>query len=138
MPVIAWIGSRIKTCKTKRQTLSWFPIQSSNDQEYHDLSAGIIDLGNGITLNCTEKPENCILGDMKSIVSSSDVPDIYLSPIGCAGIIRRSKEKNMSVNLRLLQVLEECAETMDKESIERRSLVQRRGKYSNMMMKENN
>lgn len=136
VPVIAWIGSRIKDCKTKQHTLSWFPIQSNNDHEYHDLTAGIIDLGNGIMLNCTEKPENCVLGDMKSIVSSLDVPNIYLSPIGCAGIIRRSREKNMSINPRLLQVLEECANTMDKESIEKRSLIQRRGKYSNMTIRE--
>lgn len=130
VPVISWIGGRIKSCKKKRYNISWFPIQSFNDYEYHDLSSGIIDLGNGISLNCGVKPEKCILGDMQSIVSASNVPDIYLSPIGCAGIIRRSIERSVSINPRLLEVLKACASTMDEETIEKRSLIQRRGKYS--------
>lgn len=136
VPVIAWIGNRILSSKSNRNSSSWFPIQSDNDFEYHDLSAGIIKLGNDVMLNCTERPENCVLGDIKLIISPKNVLDIYLSPVGCAGIIRRSVERNMCVNPRLMQVLEDCKSTMDKESIEKLSLVQRRGKYSSTTAKE--
>ena len=67
---------------------------------------------------------------MQDIVSSDDVPDIYLSPVGCAGIVRRSIERNLSINPRLLDVLTNCSSTMDQVIIEQRSRVQRRGKYS--------
>lgn len=130
VPVIAWIGQRIKNNNKIHPELSWFPMRSVSDYEYHDLSNGIIDIGNGISLNCTQKPEHCVLGDMKQIVSAEEVPDIYLSPIGCAGIIRRSNERNLCINPRLLQVLKLCASTMDSATIEKHSLIQRRGKYS--------
>lgn len=130
VPVIKWIGKRIKSAYINDSVTPWFPIQSKNDIEYHDLSVGIVDLSNGRVLNCSDKPENCVLGNMKNIVSPEDVPDIYLSPVGCAGIIRRSKERNSKINPRLLKVLEKCANTMDEKMIEMKSRVQRRGRLS--------
>ena len=113
VPVIEWIGSRIKTILNSKRCLKRFPILSNNIFEYLDLSSGFIELLDGTVLNCSDKPEHCVLGKMQDIVSSDDVPDIYLSPVGCAGIVRRSIERNLSINPRLLDVLTNCSSTMD-------------------------
>ncbi len=130
VPVIKWIGERLVESEQDFQ-LTWFPIQSENDYEYHDLSKGLIPIGDGIVLNCTMKPENVVLGNMEDVVSAYDVPDVYLSPVGCAGILRRKKERDMSMNKRLEEVLSASVEKMPPSEIERKSRVQKRGKYSN-------
>lgn len=135
VPVISWVGNRIKKFKSEKNGSLKFPLLCCTNFEYHDLSAGMIDIGNGFVVNCTEKPENCILGDIQLLVSPLGIPDIYLSPVGCAGIVRRSIERRATINPRLLQVLEICASKMDKDTIEKCSLVQRRGKYSKMTKK---
>ncbi len=136
VPVVQWIGERIGDILLNDQTVQWFPIQSDKDFEYHDLSAGIVKLHDGTVLNCTEKPEKRLIGSLKNIVSAHEVPDIYLSPVGCAGIIRRSNERKAAINPRLLSALEKCAKTMDQDTIERLSRIQRRGKHSNNQPKE--
>ena len=130
VPVIKWIGERIRAVMESCAVAPYFSSQSNNDLEYYDLSEGIVELASGNVLNCSEKPEKCILGSMKAVVTADDVPDIYLSPVGCAGIVRRSKERQNFINPRLLEVLEHCASTMDETAIEKRSRIQRRGKYS--------
>ena len=67
---------------------------------------------------------------MKDIVTS-DVPEkIYISPVGCHGILRRKQERKISMNHRLEQVLLENCSNCSKEEIEKKSKVQKRGKFS--------
>ena len=73
---------------------------------------------------------------MKDIISSDDVPDIYISPTGCAGIIRRKEERQLNINKRLEEVLKECASTESPEEIEKKSLVQQRGKLGRKKTEE--
>lgn len=128
VPVIQWIGKRMLS-KKKDAIGNWFPIQSDNDFEYHDLSKGFISIGNGVVLNCSDKPENQLIGNMMDIVSSDALPDIYLSPVGCAGILRRKSERGLSMNLRLEEVLASYAQTMSIADIDKKSKVQKRGKF---------
>lgn len=132
VPVIKWLGKRILSELIKEHHMPLYSNQTAYDFEYHDFSDGYITLPNGEILNCSDKPERIVLGDMRKIVSAKDVPDIYLSPVGCAGIIRRSKERNMSVNPRLLKLLSNWADTVDKDIIEQQSRKQKRGRYSNL------
>ena len=64
-------------------------------------------------------------------ILTPDAPkEIFISPVGCQGILRRKNERNMSINARLEEVLAAGAAQMPKEEIERRSRVQKRGRYS--------
>ena len=58
--------------------------------------------------------------------------NIYISPVGCAGILRRKNERNLSINKELQVALLKGTETMSLDEIEKRSRVQRRGKYSHI------
>ena len=63
VPVIKWIGQRIIS-KKQKVISSWFPIQSENDVEYHDLSKGFINLCDKEILNCSDKPEKQVIGNI--------------------------------------------------------------------------
>lgn len=133
VPVIQWIGKRI--LEKRKPFVRPIPIQSENDFEYHDFSKGIINI-ECMVINCTEKPEEIILGDMRNIVSCDDVPNIYISPTGCAGILRRKDERQLNINKRLEEVLKECVSTESLEEIEKKSLVQQRGKFARKKAEE--
>ncbi|WP_295639081.1 hypothetical protein, partial [uncultured Mailhella sp.] len=55
---------------------------------------------------------------------------IYLSPVGCQGIMRRKQERNLKINARLEEILLKIASTMSAEEIEKRSRVQKRGRFN--------
>lgn len=119
IPVIRWIGEKIRKNLNVLYSAppQYYQCNSSKPWKIFDLKLG-------------EKPENPTLGDLQQIVTSKDVPDIYISPVGCAGILRRSRERGLAINKRLSEILQEISSTMDCKEIERRSRVQRRGKFS--------
>ena len=129
VPVVKWLGERIKTLSYKDAS-DWFPIQSTNDFEYHELSKGSFVLKSEM-MNSSEKPTHVALGDMRDIVCTDAQEDIYLSPVGCAGILRRTKERSVGINKTLKDVLSICASKMPDDEIEKRSRVQKRGRLSN-------
>ena len=129
VPVIKWLGKRLMNpaCILSQNPI---PMKSDNDMEYHDFSKGIIQLNSTEWLNCSSKPEKCIFGDMSEIVSADAPKEIYISPVGCYGILRRSRERNLAVNERLEIILDRIAREMSVDDIEKYSLRQQRGKYS--------
>ena len=44
--------------------------------------------------------------------------DIYISPVGCYGIVRRKQERNLNINSRLEEVLLNISSQMTPEEIE--------------------
>lgn len=84
----------------------------------------------GGRINCSEVPENPQFGFLAEIISSDAPEDIYISPVGCGGILRRKAERNVKMNPELETVLKEISSTMAPEEIERISLIQPRGEYS--------
>ena len=82
--------------------------------------------------------ESCFIRDSLSIcflsaeiALSSDAPeDIYISPTGCFGIVRRSRERKTTINERLQEVLLNISSEWSAEAIEERSRVQKRGRFS--------
>ena len=129
VPVIKWIGKRIIN-PMNNFLENPIPLKNDNDIEYHDFNNGIIKINDNVLLNCSIKPEKCTFGNMMDILSTDVPKEIYISPVGCYGILRRSKERNLSVNKRLETILNEISEQMSIADIEKYSLRQQRGKHS--------
>ena len=124
VPVVKWIGERLFHHSSSKNN------NKVSNYEFIDMSLNLNCIRNGKTYNCSTIPNDIIPYDMKNIVSPYDNHDIYISPVGCYGIIRRSKEKNTKLNARLEQVLRNISSTMSIDEINKKSLKQKRGKNS--------
>lgn len=135
VPVIKWIGEKIidpniLDLKINPHNLKEYVTIFSDESEYYDFGKdSLIPKGSDI-LNLTSTPENCKFKNLLEILSSDAPESIYISPVGCNGIIRRKQERNLSINLRLEEVLITIASQMSPEEIEKKSRVQKRGKFS--------
>lgn len=136
VPVVKWIGSRLvgenlNDLHLSKEILSdsKCKVLKSSETVCYLLGKEYFSLSN-IIINCTPIPENCAFGNMRDIVSTNAHEDIYISPIGCYGIIRRVRERNSKINERLKEVLLNISSNMSIEEIEKKSKTQKRGKYS--------
>lgn len=137
VPVVRWIGKRLIDAERLGIHLDSFPFATcaratriSDTQMYYDFGGDFVPLEGGISLNCSAIPENYTFAGMDSIVSPNAPADIYISPVGCYGIVRRKNERNLRINARLEEVLLSIASEMSLEEIEKKSRVQRRGRFS--------
>lgn len=137
VPVVQWLGKRIVDSNLPSLNLDLISLyqkglaEKINDSTYLLLlGKDIVQINNDLKINGTSTPENCIFGNMKDIVSPDAPEDIYISPVGCFGIIRRKRERNLKINLRLEEVLLNISSNMSPEEIEKKSRVQKRGKFS--------
>lgn len=137
VPVVRWLGGRFIhenrlgiDLGSPEFPLSACSARISETQVFYNFGRDIVPLGNGMALNCSAVPEHCTFAGMDSIVSPDAPKDIYISPVGCFGIIRRKKERNLKINARLEEVLLSIAAEMTPEEIEKKSRVQRRGRFS--------
>ncbi|MCL1988668.1 MAG: DNA cytosine methyltransferase [Firmicutes bacterium] len=124
IPVVRWLGERILA---EQQSKFSFDDKFVGNGNFWDFHESPIICENGF-INVSEIPQNAIFGDMKNIIDSNAPKEIYISPVGCHGIIRRKSERNLKINSRLEEVLLCISQTMSAEEIERRSQIQRRGK----------
>ena len=83
-------------------------------------------------------PEESSFNSLQSIISADAPEDIYISPVGCNGILRRKNERNLKINSRLEKVLESISSQMSEAEIEKRSRVQKRGRLSTTKKIEKN
>ncbi len=137
VPVIKWIGHRLLSGGDEQVIIQadnpWIvPYVTSlgNGSFFFNLGKDIICTNIDSYINCTATPENAKIGTMYDIVSADAPDDIYISPVGCFGIVRRKEERNLSINRRLEEVLLSISAEMSPEEIEKRSRVQRRGRFS--------
>lgn len=135
VPVITWIGKRLFNNSGLREINPEMLSETNcckegSEFELYDFGEGVIKLNNGETMNCSIIPEEYSFGKMMDIVSGEAPEEIYISPVGCRGILRRKMERNTSINPRLATVLESIASEMPEEEIEKRSRRQRRGRLS--------
>lgn len=137
VPVVRWIGNRLINAQCETSSIiddcdgsCYFIKWKSAEGCYYDFGKDIANIGFGVRMNCTATPEECVFGNMMDIVSPDASEDIYISPTGCFGIVRRSRERNLSINERLKEVLLSISSEWSEEDIEKRSRVQKRGRFS--------
>lgn len=137
VPVVRWIGERLTEHISDNISLipyncftDCYVLWDSEEGCYFNFGKDIISLGNGELINCTSVPEKCTFGNMKDIVSADSPEDIYISPTGCFGIVRRSRERKTTINERLKEVLLSISSEWSAEAIEERSRIQKRGRFS--------
>lgn len=136
VPVVEWIGKRLVDYQddimhfSKDNLALLNRITEKEDGYFIDCGKEIVDADYGVLVNCTSTPEECKIGTMKDVVSADAPEDIYISPVGCFGIVRRKQERNLRINERLEQVLLSISSQMTSEEIEKRSRVQKRGRFS--------
>ena len=125
VPVIRWIGKRLFETKITKNN---FDIEETNDYVFVDMTLKLNSVRNGVCYNSTFKPNEIIPYDIRTVVEKNEDEGIYISPVGCYGIVRRSKEKNANLNPNLEKVLLKISSTMPLEEINKKSLIQKRGR----------
>lgn len=132
VPVVKWIGSRFSNGFNAPMNLDYGQMSMmKEDFDYYKLGNDVYEFGD-LKINCSFRPEECVYGEMKDIISSDAPEEIYISPVACQGIIRRADSRNSKLNERLREVLSEISSTMSMEEIEKRSRRQPRGSESGM------
>ena len=137
VPVVRWIGERMMQHSNdaisilEDRHLECRHIQNvAGTGRYYPLGKIYDVFEVGTFLSCAANPKVCVFGTMADIVDSDAPESIYISPAGCYGIVRRSRERKLSINDRLKEVLLDISSEWTFEAIEKRSRVQRRGRYS--------
>lgn len=126
VPVIKWLGQRLMNPEP-------FASQLLDNSQLID---GYIGFDEDIftiqdkDINVSYVPEKIVFSSMRNIVDKDAPERIYISPVGCAGILRRKNERKMKMNARLERIMLKISGQMSKEEIEKRSRVQHRGEFS--------
>ncbi|UKI16157.1 MAG: DNA cytosine methyltransferase [Ruminococcus sp.] len=102
VPVVRWIGERLISKKINQFELDIDSLALaartqiiSSEGYFIDCGKDIFTSSDGTLINCTPIPENSTFIDMKNIVSADAPEEIYISPVGCYGIVRRKQERNL-------------------------------------------
>lgn len=139
VPVVKWIGKRLLEngeqkidLLNNKDALQTHLTEISEEEIVFQFSQDKISVSEELEINCSIQPEHCVFASLRDIVSPEMTEQIFISPVGCAGILRRRRERNVSINKELEKALIKCASTMSDSEIEKRSLIQKRGKYSNV------
>lgn len=103
VPVIKWLGKRLideTKCDLDLNVKSFSKKNFIKIDKSHLilLDNDLIRLKSGEIINTSSIPENVVFGNMENIVSSEAPDNIYLSPVGCYGIVRRAEERNAKIN----------------------------------------
>ena len=142
VPVIDWLGERLQN-ELSQSSVSNVEQAGCSEIELQGLDgdykffiiptkqeADQIGLFSNNSINGSAIPENPTLGNMHSIIDTAPDEKFFISPVGCKGILRRKEERGIKINPRLELVLNRISSLMPDEEIERRSRVQKRGRYS--------
>lgn len=113
IPVIKWIGDRFKSHNYEKESI------------LKNLK---------ININKSNQPNDVKIGNLKDIVTPCNIKNLFISPVGSAGILRRKNERQINMNKELEKYLEATKNKMSLKEIEKRSRKQKRGNFS----KENN
>lgn len=131
VPVINWLGNRLVNVKTEKSLIDFDKPEFCLIKK--EVPGGFyICLNDDVTggFNCSVMKDEPIFKDIKEIFEINEDESIFISPVGCHGILRRKTERNININKRLEKYLIDISSTMDMEEIERRSRVQKRGSKS--------
>jgi len=128
VPVIKWIGENIilhsNSISKQLNAEGLF-----NDFPYYLSQGKFINLET-MTINVSEVPENPVYSKLFEIVDTDPPAQIYISPVGCHGILRRKEDRKLKMNSRLENIMTNIANQMSPEEIEKKSRRQQRGSFS--------
>lgn len=130
VPVIKWVGTRLKEYNTQiedkvgKELVDDKYITKYDNGIYVDLENSY--LINKLNMNTSKIPNECKFSTMKDIVAPEESNKLFLSPVGCYGILRRKNERNMNINSELEKYLEKGSFEMSLEDIEKKSKIQKR------------
>lgn len=134
VPVVRWIGNRLINNQGEpielRKYKKDLAVEIGKKLWFYDLRDGKLPVTKDRVINTSSIPNECNYCSLLDIVSKDAPKSIYISPVGCRGIVRRKEERKININERLEEVLLKIADEMDEEEIEKRSRIQKRGKYS--------
>lgn len=137
VPVVKWLGERLFNEDTLPDLdvcgrfLALMPHhQRFGSVDYFGFNSEIVYLDNGRAINTTYTPENIVPSNIADIIDTDAPEKVFISPVGCKGILRRAEERKMNINPRLAEVMRNIAAQLPEEEIERISRIQPRGAYS--------
>ena len=137
VPVVRWLGQRIfdngkrSVFDINKNTFTLLPYFTDHfGTETYLFNDELIGLSGGITINVSARPENIIPSNIADIIDIDAEEELFISPVGCKGILRRSIERGTNMNPRLQTVMERIVAQMDDDEIERISRIQPRGAYT--------
>jgi DNA (cytosine-5)-methyltransferase 1 len=136
VPVVRWLGRRIidyrEGCSQSifEKLPNYLRIQSQNDIGIWELGKAPVTLSNSECLNGTLSPCQPTYGNMENVVDVNADEKLYLTPVGCKGILRRKDERGLPINPRLESILREISSTWSDDEIEIVSRKQARGRFS--------
>lgn len=134
VPVVKWIGNRLINNQSELIELRKYKKKVATEIEekawFYDLKNNKFSLTKNKIINTSSMPNECHYCSLLDILSQNVPESIYISPVGCRGILRRKEERNLNINERLEKILLKIANEMDEDEIEKRSRIQKRGKYS--------
>lgn len=108
VPVIRWIAERLFGKQKNSLTFRQNPTIKKDGVELYLLKD--FDLCNGTEyLNTSKMPYDYKLANMVEFADVDTPEKFYITPKGCAGILRRKNEHNAKINARLEVVLTNCS-----------------------------
>jgi DNA (cytosine-5)-methyltransferase 1 len=126
IPLIRWIGSRIEN---PENDISELISEKLNENGYVGFDNKDVSFYSSL-LNTSIKPNNVVQSTMVDIVDNEAPEKIYITPVGCSGILRRSVNRKTPINKRLEMIMRRIAMQMSPEEIEKISRKQIRGRFS--------
>ncbi|MEE1258571.1 MAG: DNA cytosine methyltransferase [Paludibacteraceae bacterium] len=110
VPVIRWIMHRLLDATNnnniKKIVLPHPTVENDNFTLF--MLEDFTNVGNQF-LNASNSCYDFVLTNMLDIIDTEPDEKLYISPAGCAGILRRKREHNAGMNARLEVVLENCS-----------------------------
>lgn len=85
------------------------PTVQTNDYSLYVLN-GFTSIGNDRYINATAMPYDLHTANILDYIDTKAESKFYISPAGCAGILRRKEEHHSSINPRLEAVLRNCSQ----------------------------
>jgi DNA (cytosine-5)-methyltransferase 1 len=110
VPVIRWIMNRLlKATNNNNIQNVVLPRPSVVNNNYTLYMLDDFTLVGDQFLNASNRCYDFVLTNMLDIVDTEPDEKLYISPAGCAGILRRKREHNAGMNARLEYILENCS-----------------------------
>ena len=137
VPVVRWIGNRLfnkdlqETFSIQKDSFTALQFVSIvNSCEVYLFNDPLVQVDTTTSINVSATPENIVQSNIADVIDTNADEALFISPVGCKGILRRAIERGMNLNPQLKIVLENITTQMPDDEIEKRSRIQPRGKYT--------